>query len=103
MRNLLALFLFLGFSVETSGQTTFVTGIVTDKNGKAINLARVDVVGKGNSSVTDDEGKFGFTLARTAKGDLVTFRVTKKGFNVYSVQLAVSALPVNIKLTRIGN
>ena len=56
--TLLYLLLWPAYSTATA-QSNFVTGLVLDENNKPVGHATIDVVGKNNSTQTDDEGKFG--------------------------------------------
>src|SRR5882724_25540 len=94
----LSLSLFCIMGLWSSAQTTLITGIVMDENNKPVANAQIDVVGKNTNTITDDNGKFALTLRKTAKGDLIIIRTTKKSYVVSSVRQAVSELPITIKI-----
>ncbi|PWT96441.1 MAG: hypothetical protein C5B52_15810 [Bacteroidetes bacterium] len=62
----LSLFSFLLFSIAVCAQNSMVTGVVRDKNNKAIGGASVIVKGTSNGVVTDDNGSFSITVPRNA-------------------------------------
>jgi hypothetical protein len=98
-----AVLVLLLLSFPTFSQNTVIVGLVTDKNNTPIGFARIDVVGRNNTTFSDDDGNFTLSLTNTANGDIILVRATKKGYNVFTREETVSRLLIKIKLVKEPN
>jgi hypothetical protein len=83
----------------TFSQNLTVSGTVVDEKKNVIAHASVTVVGTNISDNTDDEGQFVLTMySSQKKGDLITIRVEKNGFNTSTRKISISDLPLAVTL-----
>lgn len=102
-KGILALLLVLVTLFDLKSQTILISGFITDKStSKPIKLASVSIVGRNNMAVSDDEGTFTLSLSSVGKGDIITIRVSKIGYQPYTIKTSVSGVPMLIKLTQIN-
>jgi hypothetical protein len=98
--NRLLTFLILLISVHGFGQIK-LTGQIVDLKNNPIPNANISVVGLTASGVTDESGVFFATLPTSVKkGDIITIRVSKEGYNTISKHIAATYLSIPIKLSK---
>lgn len=78
-----------------------LTGQIVDVRNNPLPNASINVVGLTASAVSDESGVFFATLPISIKkGDIITLRVSKDGYNTISKHIAATFLSIPIKLSK---
>ena len=98
MKQLIAMFSFLFFTVTAFAQTKVVTGKVTDENGAPVSNVSVFVRNTNMGTTTKADGTYSITLTQAAKQ--ISFSAVE--FNATSIAVPANGV-LNVKLTALDN
>lgn len=98
MKQLIAMFSFLFFTVTAFAQTKVVTGKVTDENGAPVSNVSVFVRNTNMGTTTKADGTYSITLTQAAKQ--ISFSAVE--FNTTSLAVPANGV-LNVKLTALDN
>ncbi len=98
MKQLIAMFSFLFFTVTAFAQTKVVTGKVTDENGAPVSNVSVFVRNTNMGTTTKADGTYSITLTQAAKQ--ISFSAVE--FNTASLAVPANGV-LNVKLTALDN